>query len=500
MQKALVTELRHEPKRAPDSEGPSRVPRIAIIGGGFAGVATAIKLLDTGTRPLRISIIEPRSEIGRGIAYSTRESAHLVNGPAKLFSLYPERPEHFAQFLARFAGEWNWRDPLSPDFVNAFAPRSVFGDYVRAELARAVARAAPLVTLEHVAAGAVDLRRRGGRVEIVLSSGQILAADHVVLAIGAAPSRPELPIDPTVAASARYIADPWNLEAFERVPRSGRVLLVGSGLTMLDALVTLERRGFSGRYTAISRRGLLVHARREVVPLRDFLAEAPLPATALGLLRAARQELARTTHARPDWQALVMAIRPHVPALWQRASEAERARFLRHLRPIWEVSLHRAPPRAAALLERGRAEGWFAHRAGRILALEPAGDGRIAVRLRGRGKTTVETLTVDAVVNCTGVSHDWTRAQSSLIANLLAAGVVRPGPLSFGIDADWQHAVIGRDGVAAQDVSAIGHALRGVRWESGTLPELLQQAIQLGSRLSGQKLLDEASRSAVAAE
>jgi len=140
MQKALVTELRHEPKRAPDSEGLSRVPRIAIIGGGFAGVATAIKLLDTGTRPLRISIIEPRSEIGRGIAYSTRESAHLVNGPAKLFSLYPERPEHFAQFLARFAGEWNWRDPLSPDFVNAFAPRSVFGDYVRSELARAVAR------------------------------------------------------------------------------------------------------------------------------------------------------------------------------------------------------------------------------------------------------------------------------------------------------------------------------------------------------------------------
>jgi len=483
MQKGLVTEFRHDPKRANDGDA---VSRVAILGGGYAGVATAIKLLDTATRPLRITVVEPRGEIGRGAAYSTREAGHLMNGPAKLFSLYPERPDHFAQFLARFAAEWNWRDPLAPDFLNAFAPRSVFGDYVRTELARAVSRAAPHVSLEHVAAEAVDLRRRGGRVDIVLSHGQTFGADHAILATGAAPSRPDLPIDPAVAASPRYIADPWNLEAYERIPRTGCVLLLGTGLTMLDALVTLERRGFAGRYTAISRRGLLVHPRREVVPLRDFLAEAPLPTTVRGLLRAARQELSCTTHGRPDWQSLVMAIRPHIPALWQRANETERARFVRHLRPIWETSLHRAPPRSAQLLERGRAEGWFAHRAARIVALEPAADGRVVARLRGRGQPEVETLVVAAVVNCTGVTHDWSRSRSRLMANLLASGMVRPGPLSFGIDADWQHAVIGRDGVPALDVSAIGHPLRGVRWESSTLVELLQQAIQLGSRLTGQ--------------
>ena len=498
MQKGQVTEFRHEPKRGPDVEGASRVPRVAILGGGYAGTATAIKLLDTSTTPLRISIVEPRSDLGRGVAYSTRDAGHLMNGPAKLFSLHPERPEHFAQFLARFGAEWNWRDPLAPDFLNAFAPRSVFGDYVCAELARAVSRAAPLVSLEHVAAEATDLRRRAGRVEISLAGGQTLTADHVVLAIGAVPSRPDLPFDPAIGDSPRYIADPWNVEAYERVPRKGRVLLLGTGLTMLDALVTLERRGFAGRYTAISRRGLLVHPRREVAPLRDFLAEAPLPTTARGLLRAARQELARTIHARPDWQSLVMAIRPHVPALWQRASEAERARFVRHLRPIWEIALHRAPPRSAQLLERGRAEGWFVHRAGRILALEPAPDGRIAARLRGRGQAAGETLVVDAVINCTGVTHDWGRAHGALTANLLAAGTVRPGPLSFGIDADSLYAVIGRDGVPAYDLSAIGHALRGVRWESSTLLELLQQAIQVANRIAALPLASDPGRRSVA--
>ncbi len=457
---------------------------IVILGGGYAGIATAIKLLDTAMEPLHLSIVEPRAELGRGLAYSTRESAHLMNGPAKLFSVHPERPEHFVQYLARFAHEWSWRDPLAPDFANAFAPRRVFGDYVTAELTRAVAHAAPLALMEHAVAEATDVQRRVGGLDVALSDGRILHADHVVLAVGAAPSQPGLPVAEPVRASGRYLEDPWDVDSYQRFPRKGRMLLIGTGLTMLDALVTLERRGFQGQYQAISRRGLLIHPRRDVTALRDFLAEAPLPTTARGLLRAARQALLAVPHGRPDWQSLVMAIRPHVGPLWQRANDVERGRFLRHLRPIWETSLHRAPPRSVALLERGRNEGWFAHRAGRIVALDAAEGGRIAVRLRWRGQTASETLLVDGAINCTGATYDWTRSRQMLAANLLAKGMVRPGPLSFGIDADTQAAVIARDGRHAHDISAIGPALRGVRWESNTLNELLQQAVQLSQRLT----------------
>jgi len=483
--KPQLTELRYDPKlRAAKSPAPAPERDVVIIGGGFAGVVTAIKLLDTARSPLRVTIIEPRAALGGGLAYSTRESAHLMNGPAKLFSLHPERPEHFVHYLTQFAGDWSWSDPLAAQMANAFAPRSVYGDYLRSELARAVARAAPWATFAHVAAEATELRRRAGQTEVVLASGPPLAADHVVLALGANPSQPELPIDAAARASGRYIANPWELESFERLPRTGRVLLIGTGLTMLDALVTLEKRGFRGRYLAISRRGLLVFPRREVTALRDFLAEAPLPSTALGLLRAARAELASVTRARPDWQSLVLAIRPHVSALWERASAVERARFLRHLRPIWEISLHRAPPRAAALLERGRAEGWFEHRAARLTALKAGPRKTLVASLRSRGKDEVESLTVDAVINCTGASYDWTRGGTRLTSGLLDAGIVRPGPLSFGIDADAQAAVIGRDGIVAADISVIGPALRGLRWESNTVVEILHQAIQLANRIA----------------
>ncbi len=460
------------------------VPVVTIIGGGYSGTATAIKLMANAPGPLRIGIVEPRTELGRGLAYSTREAAHLMNGPAKTFSLHPDRPEHFSQFLERFGRSWGWRAPLAPDYSNAFAPRRVFGDYVGQELERARARAAPGVTLEHRVATARDVRRDHGRLSVLLDDGRRVAADHVVLAPGLFAAEPDLPVDPALARTGRYVADPWDRERFAAVPRRGKILLIGNGLTMLDALITLERHGHRGSYLAISRRGHLVHPRREVTPLRDFLGEDGMPRSVLGLLRAARQELASTAHGRPDWQSLVMAVRPHVPVLWRDAPDAERARFLRHLRPVWEVSLHRASPLSAQLLERGRAEGWFQSRAARLLSLDAGPGGNVTARLQWRGAAEPTSIEVAAVVNCTGSRHDWSRLSQDLPRNLLGGGLVRPGPLGMGIDADPEGAAIGRDGVPAKDLSAIGPALRGSRWESSTLVELLKQANSLGDRIS----------------
>jgi uncharacterized NAD(P)/FAD-binding protein YdhS len=452
-------------------------PVIAIIGGGFTGALTAIKLLDNATEPLLIKIIEPRGELGRGLAYSTRDPAHVMNGPAKVFSLYPERPEHFTRFLARYGKDWGWRDPLAADFANAHAPRWIYGDYVRGELARAIDQAAPGVTLQHLVAEATALNE---------DAAGLVRADQVVLALGVFVGQPDISIDPGLEVAGRYLADPWNiekLERLERLGRRGRVLLIGSGLTMLDTLLSLERHGHRGSYLAVSRRGLGLHPRRDVAPLRDFIGEQGRPATALALLRAARAELANTPLTRPDWQGLVMAIRPHVGTLWLRAAPAERRRFLRHLRRIWDTSLHRAAPQSAQVLERGRTEGWFTHRAGRLLALRPAA-GRVAVDVTWRGEPGPTTIIVDAAVNCTGAQYDWPRIKGRpLVANLLASGLVRSGPLGFGVDADLNSWLIRRDGSRSDRLSAIGPPLRGLRWESSTVAEILAQAITLADQL-----------------
>jgi len=469
-----------------DSRGfGTEIPCIAIIGGGFAGTVTAIKLLDNATEPLTIKIIEKRAELGRGLAYSTREPTHVMNGPAKVFSLYPERPNHFVRFLSRYGREWGWRDPASPDYANAHASRWVFGDYVRGELARAVAQAAPGVSLQHVVADAQDVEADERSVVIRLADGSTILADQAVLALGVFQGRPNVTVDASVYRSGRYLEDPWNIEQIATLKRRGRVLLIGSGLTMLDAVLSLERHGHRGSYLAVSRRGLGLHPRRDVAPLSDFLGEQALPRTALSLLRRARAELANTPHGRPDWQGLVMAIRPYVGILWQRAPLAERRRFLRHLRRVWDTSIHRAAPQSAAVLERGRTEeGWFEHRAGRLQALRSLSDGRIGADVIWRGAETVSTVTVDAAVNCTGAQYAWNLVEGrALVTNLLTSGVVRAGPLGLGIDADLYAAVIGGDGHRAERLTAIGSPLRGVRWESGTVAELLQQAIALSEQL-----------------
>jgi uncharacterized NAD(P)/FAD-binding protein YdhS len=286
-----------------------------------------------------------------------------------------------------------------------------------------------------------------------------------------------------VRSSGRYPENPWDVEQQETVPRNGQVLLIGSGLTMLDTVISLERRGHRGSYLTISRRGLAVHPRRDVTPLRDFLGKKPLPRTVLSLLRAARAELASTPHTRPDWQSLVMAIRPHVDALWLRASLAERRRFLRHQRPIWEMSLHRAPQQSTQLLERGRREGWFAHRAGRLRSLQRSANGRIAAEVVWRGADEPSIILADVAVNGAGASYVWAKIDGRpLVSNLLARGLARAGPLSLGIDADLISALIGLDGSRSETLTAIGPPLRGVRWESSTVPELVQQATILADR------------------
>ncbi|HKU98524.1 MAG TPA: FAD/NAD(P)-binding protein [Vineibacter sp.] len=464
---------------------PRSAHTVSIIGGGFSGTLAAIKLINAATQPLLVRIIEPRTELGRGLAYSTRQAAHLVNGPAKLFGLHPDQPDHFARWLADYGASWGWRDPLDADYANAFAPRWVLGLYVQAELAAAVAQAAPGVSLEHIVGEARDVWRNGDALSIALGDGRVLVADHVVLALGVFQAQPEFSGDPSLLQSGRYIEDPWNIPAYDAVPPQGDVALIGSGLTMLDAVVTLERRGFRGRYHAISRRGLLVQPRREVSPWRDFLAEGDLPRTAVGLLRRIRVERTSVRQAGADWQSLIAAIRPHVGALWQGADETERSRFLRHLRPFWENAMHRAPGPSARLLDDVRAAGRFVHRAARVQDLQFEPSGRVAVALRPRGSDVRVALTVDTVINCTGAHYEWSQAgRRPLVANLLRRGLVRPGPLAFGIDADPHAAVVERDGAASDRLSAIGPPLRGSRWESSTNVELLQQAIALATRLN----------------
>lgn len=479
---------------------------VVIVGGGFSGVTAAIRLLDSAAgRPLRVRIVEPRPDVGLGLAFSTADPVHYLNGPARLFSIHADRPEHLVDWIVAqgVAGEV----PLPPSglLADAFVPRRLYGAYVRSELARAEAQAGINGFVEHLRAEALDLvEDPDGGVRVSLSDGRTVRGDIALLATGFAGNRPRFAVSAVAEANRRYVADPWALSDSTiagRLPADGTVLFVGGGLTMLDALVTLERQGFAGRYLSASRHGLLVHERREPPAGRDFLDDAALPATAGALLALVQRERAAIAAEGGDWQAIVPVIRTRLARLWDGANAAERARFNRHLRRYWELALHRAPGPSHETFLRVEAEGRLATRAARIEAIDADATSAL-VRLRGRGGAVAD-VRADLVVNCTGAEYSWPRLEGRpLVSALLGRGTVRPGGLGYGIDADAHAAAIGADGTVSSRIFGIGPILRGTRWESTTIPEIVAQATALGQLVADRHLArpvaDAAARASAA--
>ena len=451
---------------------------VVIIGGGFAGALTAIKLLDRTEVPLSITILEPREELGRGVAYSTTEAVHLVNGPASTFSLHPEKPDHLVRWLADNASRYGWTPPA--DIGGSFPPRHLYGTYVRDELNRAITSARAGSTFRHMRASATNLVSAPHKVRITTSAGESIEADEVILALGVF----QPPLDPreaSVADHPAFAASPWDAAALDRLLDAHEILLIGSSLSMVDAVASMEARGFRGRYQAISRRGQLIEDRRNAELERDFLAEGPLPTTARSLLSLVKAERRALAAASRDWQALPLAIRPYILPLWQRADDAERLRFARHLRAFWDVTAHRAAPDSYRAVTDAIAEGRFRHQPARLLALKPSG-AMIAATLKGRSGTHRQSF--GGVIDCRGHQlHDWRRIADPFVRSLVESGEVRPHSTGFGIDATPEGDVISEEGRVHRNISAIGHPLRGVAWESSSITEQRTQAIALADRI-----------------
>lgn len=456
---------------------------VVIIGGGFAGAATAIKLVEAGYPAGQVTIVEPGSELGRGIAYSTPDLDHLVNGPARMFSLYPGDPGHLSRWLASHPDRRGWNGPDDGNFDASFPPRFLYGDYVQSELAE--------IRVKHIADRAVDISPEG---EVVLASGRRLPATRIVLATGLVRNESGFAISDPVRAQARYIGDPWAANAYDVVDRSeGDVAIIGSSLTMLDIVISLEKRGFQGRYFTFSRRGLIAHCRREVEAWPAFLRPENLPGTTRALLQEIQRERRAIATAGEDWQRLVLSLRPFIEPLWANASDIERRRFTRHLRTFWDLAFHRAVPDSIAWLDRVREQGRFFNVAGRVNGLAPSAEPGVDVTWRLRGGVESQSRRFDYVVNAAGYEADWRRLSDALPRNLLARGSVRPHPVGFGIEADAATgAVIGNDGQPSRRLYAVGHPLRGAAWEASSVLEQIEGATRVARAVTADRMRDAA--------
>lgn len=451
-----------------------RLPVILIVGGGYAGAALAIRLSENRKDRIRIVIAEPRELLGRGQAYSTAERAQLMNGPAANFSLHPDDPEHLARWIERNSA----RIGVCVDDGNAsglFIPRCVYGQYVEEELQAAIHRADRLAAVEHWQSEVISLERNEhGGLDAIFADGRELEADFVVLATGVFP----LAADPAFSALADdpRLATPWDGQKLDHLSKAGEILIVGASLSMVDTVASLEARGFAGRYQVISRRGHLIEPVRLTDAAADIVDPEHLPATARELLSLVIKARRRLLAEGDDWQVIPLSLRATILPMWQKADTRERLRFVRHLRSLWDVTLHRAAPPSYAAVAQARQAGRFTARAARLVSVSRVGD-RIEVVLKPRRHADPVSIMVDGIVDARGhQEHDWSKIQAPLVRQMIGRGLVRRHDTGFGIDATTDGRLCDADGLAHANLFAVGHPLRGAAWESSSLPEIREQS------------------------
>jgi uncharacterized NAD(P)/FAD-binding protein YdhS len=328
----------------------------------------------------------------------------------------------------------------------------------------------------------LDIEGEAGDRRLRCGDGRFFRAHQVVLSIGNLPG--EYPIRGSLPYyhSQTYVHVPWRPGALAGIPPEADVLLVGAGLTAIDLVLELSENGHRGTIHALSRRGLLPQVHRASAPYGDFLANGPMPATLLALSRRLRAEVRKAKGQGIDWRPVLDAIRPHSPGIWQKWSWAERARFMRHVRPFWEVHRHRLAPPVAAKIEELRHTGQLRFYAGRLTDLEEKAIGAEA-RFRLRGTVQTRTLLVSKVINCTGPRSDYSKYQHPLLINLLAQGLIDHDPLALGIRATEHGEVLRYRGGVVGWLYTIGAPLKGDLWECTAMPEIRNQARDLAARI-----------------
>lgn len=457
---------------------PPPVPGVAlvIVGGGAAGCLAALAVVrQTGGR-VRPVVVDPAAQPGEGVAYGLGcDRHHLLNVPAGGMSLTSTQPEDFLAWARAHGARLGWPEAAAA-VAGDYLPRRLYGAYVRQRVQEALAAGA----ICHRRTVATALRRCGGLWRVSLGDGGELVAPAVVLALGNQPPRLPAVDDPDgVLTGPLCRRDPWDPQA-PPLP-DGPVLLVGSGLSMVDWALRLGGDSTRGAPVhAVSRRGLLPHRRGTARPAPALFTPDDAAAGLVTLMRRLK-EACRAEGA--DWRAVIDGLRPVTADLWARLPTVERRRFLRHAETLWNVHRHRMPDASADAIDLLRQAGLLSVHAGRIAAVRRLGDARAAVTLalRDGGEAT---LAVAAIINCTGADGHPARMASPLVRQCLADGLLAADACGLGFAAEADGTLHDGGGQPQAGLFGLGVMLRGTLYECTAVPDLRAQAETLAERLA----------------
>ena len=454
--------------------------RITIIGGGASGTLLAMNLLKhAGEARLEVNLVEKRDKVGSGVAYSTGEDVHVLNVPAGKMGAHADDVEHFHRWLIEKGHD---------HAPTAFVPRRIFGEYLRDCLDEANRSRGSNVTLNIFDDEAVDIVPHDGKAEVKLVCGDTIYSEHVAIAFGNfLPPHPTVE-DQSFTESPKYYQDPWAPNVLDQIDPDESVLIIGTGLSMVDVTLQLTRRGHRGLINAISTRGLLPAVHKLGFTYPPFHDEIVGKTRVTDISRTVREHIRRAHSDGSDWRAVIDSLRPVTQQIWLDLPLAEKKYFMQHLSRYWNVARHRMPPAAAEAIDELRGTGQLQILKGRLERI--AWENGVGFDVRYTTVGLEQYVHADTIINCIGSESRFDQIDSPLVRNLLERGLIRTDSLRFGLDATPDGRLIAADGEPSDMLYTLGTALKGILWESTAIPEIRSQARDLARKLISDRSLE----------
>jgi uncharacterized NAD(P)/FAD-binding protein YdhS len=440
--------------------------KISIIGGGLSGITAALHLIKQRKNSLEITLFEKKSEkLCRGVAYSSQLPYQLLNVPVKSMSLFSDEPNHFLEWL-------NSKNisATADDFVS----RKTYGDYVE-EVFNSTLKQLNNHAITIVSEEVSEINFN----ELTTTSGKHFSFDKVIICSGNFPPYDVAGVTQNVLNNSSYIRNPWSGEYIEKVGVNDTVFIAGTGLTMVDQVMSLEENSnYKGKIITLSRRGFLPlpHDKAPKYQL-SYLPNF----SELSMYDAYywfKNEIKKAEQQGANFRSVFDAIRPHIPDIWMSLSSKDKAIFLRHIRPFWEVHRHRIPKPSYDYLQSLIKSGRLVLMAGRIRYIEVENNDFI-IHHTPKGKVLTEKINAQWIVNCIGPQSDHKKINSPLYQNLLKTGKAVTDDLGLGIKISKKLNLISADGTIHQNIFVIGPPTKGTFWESTALNEIRIQVNQL---------------------
>ena len=445
--------------------------KIAIIGAGFTGVALAAALHRSADQPLEIFMFEKSGLFGAGDAYRTPYSWHLLNARACDMSAIEDDPDHFVHWLESHAA--TYLDNHIPH-GRQFVPRVLYHQYLCSLMAAIFQDECKRVHLELIPEEVMDVEAESCGVKVTLKNEESLIVDKVIFAYG---NNPPAPLPISLSPAIQCFNNPWEYTALKNIPNKDPVLIVGTGLSMVDAVLTLHHLHHQGKIYVLSRRGMLPlpHTDNSHACAFDALA---LPHNLRAMVKVIRHDAKKLMAQGGDWRAIIHQIRLHLPAIWRRMNTTCKKRFLRHVLPYWNSHRHRVHEKIDDLLVKLRNEGQLIVMAGKLISTD---NQQATIRLRHA--LTTHDINVKQVINCIGSSHDINEREQPLLGVLKQRGNIDLDELQLGLIANEDFSLKNAAGDVLPGCYALGPPLRGEVWESVAVPEIRKQCHVLAALL-----------------